>query len=59
MNTSALTTCNSGAGYIGAQRLFVVDEKMNIFIFLGESKNILNEYTNVTGKSPMITLWTF
>lgn len=35
------------------------DETMDFFVFFGEPKEILNEYTNVTGKSPMLPLWTF
>lgn len=59
MNTSAPATCDFGASYIGAQRLFMGDEKMDFFVFFGEPKDILDEYTNVTGKSPMLPLWTF
>jgi len=28
-------------------------------VFLGEPKDILDEYTNITGKSPMLPLWSF
>ena len=59
MHTSAPVTCDFGASYIGAQRLFMGDETMDFFIFLGEPKEILDNYTNVTGKSPMLPLWTF
>ena len=59
MHTSAPATCDFGASYIGAQRLFMADETMDFFIFLGEPKDILDEYTNLTGKSPMLPLWTF
>lgn len=59
MNTSAPATCDFGASYIGAQRLFLGDETMDFFLFFGEPKDILDEYTNVTGKSPMLPLWTF
>ena len=59
MHTSAPVTCDFGQSYIGADRLFMADEKMDFFIFLGEPKDILNEYTNITGKSPMLPLWTF
>lgn len=59
MHTSAPVTCDFGSSYIGAQRLFMGDETMDIFIFFGEPKDILNAYTNVTGKSPMLPLWTF
>lgn len=59
MHTSAPVTCDFGASYIGADRLFMGDETMDYFIFFGEPKDILNEYTEVTGKSPMLPLWTF
>ena len=59
MHTSAPVTCDFGASYIGADRLFMADEQMDFFIFLGEPKDILNEYTNITGKSPMLPLWSF
>ena len=59
MHTSAPVTCDFGASYIGADRLFMADEQMDFFIFLGEPKDILNEYTDITGKSPMLPLWSF
>ena len=59
MHTSAPVTCDFGASYIGADRLFMADEQMDFFIFLGEPKDILDEYTNITGKSPMLPLWSF
>ena len=59
MHTSAPATCDFGASYIGAQRLFMGDEAVDLFVFFGEPKEILDAYTNVTGKSPMLPLWTF
>lgn len=59
MHTSAPVTADFGASYIGADRLFMGDETMDFFIFFGEPKDILDEYTDVTGKSPMLPLWTF
>jgi len=59
MHTSASVTCDFGASYIGAQRLFMADEQMDFFVFFGEPKDILDEYTNITGKSPMMPLWSF
>ena len=59
MHTSAPVTCDFGASYIGADRLFMADEQMDFFLFLGEPADILNEYTNITGKSPMLPLWSF
>lgn len=59
MHTSAPATCDFGASYIGADRIFMKDEKMDFFFFIGEPKEILDEYTNITGKSPMLPLWSF
>ena len=59
MHTSAPVTCDFGASYIGADRLFMADEQMDFFVFFGEPKEILNEYTDITGKSPMLPLWSF
>ena len=59
MHTSAPVTCDFGASYIGAQRLFMADEQMDFFVFFGSPKDILYEYTEITGKSPMLPLWTF
>ena len=59
MHTSAPATCDFGASYIGAQRLFMADEQIDLFVFFGEPKDILDEYTNITGKSPMLPLWSF
>ena len=59
MHTSAPVTADFGASYIGAQRLFMADEKIDLFIFFGEPKDILYEYTNVTGRSKMPPLWSF
>ena len=59
MHTSAPVTADFGASYIGAQRLFMADEQIDLFVFFGSPKDILNEYTNITGKSPMLPLWTF
>ena len=59
MHTSAPVTCDFGASYIGAQRLFMADEQIDLFVFFGTPKDILNEYTDITGKSPMLPLWSF
>ena len=59
MHTSAPVTADFGASYIGAQRLFMADEQIDLFVFFGEPKDILDEYTNITGKSSMPPLWSF
>lgn len=59
LHTSAPATCDFGASYIGASRIFMADETLDFFVFLGEPKDILDEYTDITGKSPMLPLWSF
>lgn len=59
MHTSAPVTCDFGASYVGTTKLFMADETMDIFIFLGNPKTILDEYTGITGKSPVPPLWSF
>ena len=59
LHTSAPVTCDFGATYVGACKLFMADETLDMFLFFGTPKNILNEYTELTGKSPMPPLWSF
>ena len=59
MHTSAPVTADFGASYIGADRLFMADEHLDLFVFFGSPKEILYDYTAVTGRSPMLPLWSF
>src|SRR5574344_2926100 len=59
MHTSAPVTCDFGSTYIGINKLFMADEALDLFVFFGEPKEVLNEYTCLTGKSPMPPLWSF
>lgn len=59
MHTSAPVTCDFGQSYIGANKLFMADEMMDIFIFFGEPKDILSAYTEITGRPEMPPLWSF
>ncbi|MCQ2245098.1 MAG: alpha-xylosidase, partial [Bacteroidaceae bacterium] len=59
IHTSAPVTCDFGRSYIGAQKLFMADETMDIFIMLGEPKDILGEYTSLVGRPEMPPLWSF
>lgn len=59
MHTSAPVTCDFGNSYIGATKLFMADEVMDIFVFLGSPKEILTEYTALTGRPDMPPLWSF
>lgn len=59
MHTSAPVTCDFGATNIAVNKLFMADEKMDFFIFFGEPRDILNEYTEIVGKPAMPPLWSF
>ncbi len=59
LHTSAPVTADFGASYVGTSKLFMADETLDAFIFFGEPKDILDEYTNITGKAPMPPLWSF
>lgn len=59
MHTSTPITCDFGATYGAANALMIGDESLDLFVFLGEPKDILDEYTNVTGKASMPPLWSF
>ena len=59
MHTSAPVTMDMGYSYIGANKIFMADEDMDFFIFLGEPKDILSEYTALTGRPDMPPLWSF
>lgn len=59
MHTSAPVTCDFGATYIGLNKLFMGDENLDLFVFFGEPKDILDEYTDLVGKPGMPPLWSF
>lgn len=59
MHTSAPVTCDFGATYIGLNKMFMGDENLDLFVFFGEPKDILDEYTDLVGKSGMPPLWSF
>ncbi|MBN1415436.1 MAG: alpha-xylosidase [Bacteroidales bacterium] len=59
MHTSSPVTCDFGKYYSGVTSLMIGDEELDLFIFFGEPKEILDEYTNLTGKAPMPPLWSF
>lgn len=59
MHTSAPVTCDFGASYIGLNKLFMGDENLDLFLFFGSPKEILDEYTTLVGKPAMPPLWSF
>jgi alpha-D-xyloside xylohydrolase len=59
MHTSTPITCDFGHDFSGVDSLMIGDDELDLFVFLGPPKEILNEYTDLTGKSPMPPLWSF
>ncbi len=59
MHTSTPITCDFGKYFSGANAMMIGDEALDLFIFIGEPKDILDEYTNLTGKPEMPPLWSF
>ena len=59
MHTSTPITCDFGRSFAGVNALMIGDDELDLFVFLGSPKEILDEYTRLTGKSPMPPLWSF
>ncbi|HEY5042630.1 MAG TPA: TIM-barrel domain-containing protein [Verrucomicrobiae bacterium] len=59
MHTTTPITCDFGHDFSGVNSLMIGDDELDLFVFLGTPKEILNEYTDLTGKSPMPPLWSF
>lgn len=59
VHTSAPLTLDIGNGYDQSHVIYSADDSLDLFIFLGDPKTILSEYTAITGRSPMPPLWSF
>jgi alpha-D-xyloside xylohydrolase len=59
MHTSTPITCDFGKYFSNVQQLMIGDETLDLFFFIGEPKEILDEYTDLTGKPTMPPLWSF
>ena len=59
MHTSSPITCDFGKYYSSVNSMMIGDDTLDLFVFLGSPKDVLNEYTNVTGKATMPPLWSF
>ena len=57
VHTSAPATFDFGASYGFSNQLLLGDDALDLFVFLGSPKDILDEYTNITGKAAMPPLW--
>src|ERR687885_797910 len=59
VHTSAPLTLDLGASYNEANVMYLGDDYLDLFVFFGSPKEILSEYTALTGRSPTPPLWSF
>jgi alpha-D-xyloside xylohydrolase len=59
VHTSAPVTFDFGRYFDQHNVIYTKDENLDLFIFLGSPKDILSEYTELTGRSPVPPLWSF
>lgn len=59
LHTSAPITMDIGHAYDQSNIIYLGDGSLDCFVFLGEPKDILSEYTALTGRSPVPPLWSF
>jgi alpha-D-xyloside xylohydrolase len=59
LHTSTPITCDFGNSFAGVNSLMIGDDELDLFVFLGSPKEILDEYTRLTGKAPLPPLWSF
>ena len=59
MHHSTPITVDFGKYFGSANEMYIGDDEADLFFFIGEPKDILDEYTNLTGKAAMPPLWSF
>lgn len=59
MHTTSPVTCDFGATFGESNAMQIGDENLDLFILLGKPKELLDAYTDLTGKAPMPPLWSF
>lgn len=59
MHASTPIACDFGNSFAGVNALMIGDDELDLFVFLGSPKEILGEYTALTGRSPVPPLWSF
>lgn len=59
VHTSAPLTVDFGYTHADTSTIYSGDEYLDLFIFLGNPQEILEEYTALTGRSPLPPLWSF
>ncbi len=59
VHTSAPVTFDFGHDFDQHTVIYTGDDVLDLFVFLGEPKDVLTEYTALTGRSPVPPLWSF
>jgi alpha-D-xyloside xylohydrolase len=59
VHTSAPLTFDLGRSHDGAAVIYLGDDQLDLFFFFGSPKEVLSEYTALTGRAPLPPLWTF
>jgi alpha-D-xyloside xylohydrolase len=59
VHSAAPMTFDLGQGFDGAAVLYVADEILDLFLFVGSPKQILSELTALTGRPPVPPVWSF
>jgi alpha-D-xyloside xylohydrolase len=59
VHTSAPLTFDLGASYNEANVTYLGDDSLDLFFFFGRPKEILSEYTALTGRAPVPPVWSF
>ncbi|HEU4997184.1 MAG TPA: TIM-barrel domain-containing protein [Gemmatimonadaceae bacterium] len=58
-HTSAPVTFDFGHDFDQHTVIYSGDDVMDLFVFIGNPKDVLSEYTALTGRSPVPPLWSF
>lgn len=59
MHHTSPITVDFGEYFSGVNSMMIGDDELDLFLFIGDPKDILDEYTDLTGKAPMPPLWSF
>ena len=59
VHASVPMTFDLGSSYDGTQSLFIGQELLDMFVFIGNPRQVLKAYAEITGFSPMPPAWSF
>ncbi|MEA3187596.1 MAG: alpha-D-xyloside xylohydrolase, partial [Chthoniobacter sp.] len=59
IHSSSPMTGDIGCSNTSRNAVMVGDDELDLFIFLGKPKEVIDAYTDLTGKAPLPPLWSF